>query len=313
MSRIGILAGPSAFLESSFDSVNSMSLFFHGLPILWLLAEGLLALVNAVLINFLLIQQEIVPRKTHLPAAIFILASVVFIPGYGSIALQLTVLFAVFSSIQLTTLTNKTNLVVGSFFSGVFIGLASVISPFASILLVHSLLGIRMAKGSNLRMWLLQLLGFVVIIYFFWTGFFLFDHGLSFVENYLSGFRFSFQYVTENYESIPVIGVAYILLISLILGITTINHKTMRNVVPRGWMVYWIGMGTTFFVVGVVQQEHIQAFSMGLIPLSALFTLFLISEKRKRIRSFLFFAFVAITILQQIWIINPIGFFGSIW
>lgn len=313
VSRIALLVGPTLFLESSFTAVNTMSAFLSGRPVLLLVVESLIVVVNGVLINYLLILQEIVPRKTHLPAAILILSSAILLPGQGSISLQLAILFATISSIQLTTLTNKSNLVSGSFFSGVFIALASIVLPYVGILLVHSLLAIRMAKGSNLRMSLLQLLGFLVLIYFFWTGFFLFDHGLGFIENYLSGFRFSISSVFKNYEEIPKIGTAFTLFLVLIAGFTSLNHSIMRNVAPRGWMVYWMVMGIVFFLVGTLQENHIPAFSLSLIPLSAILTLFLLTERRKQLKGFLFLLFAAVAILQQVVIINPVGFFGSVW
>lgn len=313
LSRFSLLADDAGMLESSFYPINDMGSAFGQFRSLWWLGDALLALINGVIINFLLIHHEIVPRKTHLPAAIFVLSSAVLIPGLGAFPMLLTVLFLAFSTVQLSSLTNNSNLVSGSFFSGAFIGLASIVTSWASIFLIHSLLGIRLAKGSNVKMWMLQLLGFGMMIYFFWTGFFLFNHGFSFIENYLSGFRFSLSHVVINYNALPKMGLVVVALLAITSTLTVFGRPIMRNVTPRGWMVYWLGMGATFVLVGLLLADHRQAFSIALIPISATLTLFLLIEKRKALRNVLFLVFILTVIAQQVLTMRLFDFPGNIY
>lgn len=262
------------------------------------------ALIICILQSFLLIRLNFkyifIESKTYLPAIVFIIINSSIIAFQQLNPALIANLFVLFAFDRCFIISKERNLFQRYFEAGVFIGISTLIYPPSIYLMVFVWLTQIILRTINWREWLTSAIGVIGAISFYFTIAYLRNNLVVEVNQYLSFFSI-FTKASDSLQgysliSIVTLGVIFFIafLFSLrIIGTKKINSRKYLN------LFVWIIFATILAFI-FIPNTGLELIYFISIPLSIIYSLFLIEIRNKYISEF-FFALLWMSSIFLIW------------
>lgn len=290
LSRLVFFISPALLPKIDVFSLGILGDFRLNNPLISTSLAVLAVTFNAVFFNYILVRQELVSQQTHLPAAVFIIISAL-IPGFaGRLDMQLYML-SILLSIQLFYSIDGVQKMHRPFFSGLFLGVASLFQPPTLLLYLFFALGLRSLNVSPGRASLVMLLGALFPFYFSWIGFFLDNSGASLVESIFSSVNFSVNIFDVPDRSFMAMGVL------AFFGIIFLSHllrsEAYRITKTRKWIQMLLLFNFGLLLIGILFENGFWYASSISLFTGLAATYFFLGETRKKLRATTFYLLLA--------------------
>jgi hypothetical protein len=204
---IGLVVWMKAFFSEDTPGVYSApdltpiyNWMFGGLIDLNLLSKILafiIVLLQAIIINGVTNQYNLLGFRSYLPGVFFLLITANF-PEYQMVS-PLLVANLIFLAVweRLASITEKSNTYKAFFNASVFLGLATLFYPNYLSLVIIVIIGTVLNRVSRPREFVMIILGLLVVWYFYFTiNYILFD------KLQLAGINFSFELINKPFSSL---------------------------------------------------------------------------------------------------------------
>lgn len=301
---------PSLFPELSFKQIgtqSSSSPFFEWLTV-YLQSDYHLSVISALIIiilqSYLLIRLNFkyifIESKTYLPAVLFTLFSSSIFIIQGLNAALLANLFILFAIDRAFLITKERRLFKRYFESGLFVGIALLITPASVFFIIVIWLTLVILRSFNWREWLSTIIGaFTPLMFYFSTAYLKNNYNES-IDSYFQLFLVSAPVLkpltTINKIAFVVIGI--LMLIALLSSLRIIGTKKVNSrkyFILFLWMLL-LSIAVYFFTItGGVEIIYFMA-----IPLAIIFSIFFIEVRNKFIAELLF-SLLFLSIFTIIW------------
>ncbi len=273
-----------------------------GIPVLNTSIAFVITFLTALLLNYVMVQNNVVERNTLVPALVFI----VF---YGHSASYLSLHPAIIAGFfMILALNNLLSLYTDEqayekvFNIGFFISLASFFYLPAIYLLVFVWFSFIIYSLYQWREWLISIIGLITPYLFLWVWFFWNDELDIAFENYqsfvlsFSGFHYSLPIGFLNYTIEIVIALFFLWALFKVLARLDEKPITIRK---RYWAIFWMFFITfiNFFIAGDFFNAT-QAFLM--IPMTIFVSVALLEVNRKWVIELIFGLLVVLIIINNL-------------
>ncbi|MCB0735872.1 MAG: hypothetical protein KDC92_00065 [Bacteroidetes bacterium] len=220
----------------------------------WLIINVLASWVAAIVFNNTLTNNGLAARSSFTPAAFFIISSGLVPFTAQRVDLQLGVAFLVISFNRLIGSNENENPDERIFFSGVFLMVAALFTPWAILFLLLNMLTIVTSYTKPARLVLLNLLGFLITYFLIWTGFVAFNSGYDFNMQMLNSFSVDAHYAW------PTLAIATILVICILLFISgslaVLASQEFLVLSKRVWYRYLLLAISISVVVALITRSY---------------------------------------------------------
>ncbi len=264
----------------------------------------IIALILCVLQSYLLIRLNFkyifIESKTYLPAVIFVLICSALFSNQALQPALIANLFILLSFDKGLLITKDRNQIKKYYESGLFLGLATLITPTLIFILLIIWITLFVLKNFNWREWMASILGLLTPIAFYLSIAYL-NNNFSFSKNsYIELLTISSENILQ-FSDINIIAFATFSFILLVTLLTTLRIIGTKKISSRKYYILFIWM----FVLGLALYTTMPSMGEELayfmaIPMSIIFTLFFVEIRSKWLAE-LFFTLLFATIVIIIW------------
>ncbi len=265
----------------------------------------IIALILCILQSYLLIRLNFkyifIESKTYLPAVIFVLISS---SVFSNQALQPALLANIFVLVSIDRgflILKEHNQIKRYFESGLFIGIATIITPISVFIILIIWATLFVLKKFNWREWFASILGVLTPMALFLSIAYLRDNYTNTISRYIELMKIPSEnsFSISNINSIALIIFALVLLIALLSTLRLIGTKKISS---RKYYILFLWMLLMNFVLYLVfSPTGTELAYSTAIPLSIIFTLFFIELRSKWIAE-IFFTLLFASIIIIIWL-----------
>ena len=278
---------------------NIVSKPLNAVPYLNTIFAFLLIIGEAFLINFIANENEVITRRTFLPALLYI----VFMSNNEA---MLTVnpsmfanLFILFSLNKLFTSFRKNTAFSNAFDAGFYLSIASFFY-FPSIILFPILIvGLLIFRTFNWREWSISFIG-IITPYCFVLTYYLWANQLKTFWNNITSYFVLHDTPSFNFSSsfyFMEIVMAIIILLSLgtiVRNIRSASQKTKKNLIFLNWFFFF-----SIISFSIAPQLSSPCFSILAIPLSIFTANYFLNMKKELLGELLFLLFIATILIND--------------
>jgi len=268
------------------------------LNILGKLLAFVLVLLQAILINGITNQYNLLGFRGYLPGIFFMLICTIF-PDYQILhPILFANLFLLFAWERVIRAYEKENTFEAYFNASFLIGLASLFYPNYTYFLLILLISVGMNRVGHLREFALVLVGFLAVWYFYLGIYYVLTSSIQFsgLEN---DFSFSFPKYPQiiiSQKVILIFSSILLLMASFQLGGYISNLKIpMRRNLKFLFLWFWLGIFILLFTKSSIEIIYIVS-----IPTAVLFSIFFANFKKTWVRETLWISFLLFIVLNQL-------------
>ncbi len=278
---------------------NIVSKPLNAVSYLNLIFAFLLITGEAFLINFIANENEVITKRTFLPALFYI----IFMSTNET---MLTInpsmfanLFILFSLNKLFTSFRKNTAFSNTFDAGFYLSIASLFYFPSIILFPIMIVGLIIFRTFNWREWLISFLGIItpycfVLTYYLWT-----NQLKAFWDNIISYFVLhdtpSFDFSSSFYLMSIIATIIILLSLSTIVrNIRSGSQKTKKNLTFLNWFFLF-----AIFSFSIAPQLILPYLSVLAIPLSIFTANYFLNMKKELLGELLFLLFIATILIND--------------
>ena len=276
------------------------SWLFSILPItkLWLAFNIISVTISSVLWNYILIEKNLIPRNTHLPAMFFILFCGLFEMSSGNVMLigLIPFLLCMKYLFDLDNEQKKTNTL---FFTGFFLGIACLFLPNL-IYLYILILGILIVNQYNkLNYYLLFTIALLLPVYFLWTGFFVLAEGEIVFKTFLASVVFTLPSIL-NFSVVKWVEIATFCIFVLVgmLGMLSLDVWRINKI--RRWYNNLLLFFLFLFAIVTINGFFSPYLIVLLIPSSLFASAIFIPNSKGFFKNLLFYILVVSVVFVKV-------------
>lgn len=276
-----------------YESLSSTG--FHVIP---KIITFFLVLLQAVLINGIINQNNLIGVRSYLPGIFFIIISANFIHLQQFHPIVFANLFLLLSWERLSSVSEKSNALKAFFQASLSLGIASLFYPNYSYFIILILLGTILNRISNAKEVFMVIIGFVAAWYFYFSIIFL-SSGKINLAGLEAGFVFSFSGIKD----LPP-GVMYFLFfLGVLLLMANFQLSTylvgVKINIRRNFKILfgWFVIAACMFLFTKSSTEIVYPLA---IPVSIIFTVLFSNINKKWLADLLWGLLLAFTIYNQI-------------
>ncbi len=268
------------------------------LNILCKLLAFLLVLFQAILINGITNQYNLLGFRGYLPGIFFILINSTFTDYQILHPILFSNLLLLFAWERVIRAYEKANTFEAYFNASFLIGLASLFYPNYTYFLIILMLSVGMNRVGHLREFAMVFVGFIAVWYFYLGIYYVFTSSIQF-SGLGNDFSFSFPKYSKILISQKIILIycgILLLIASLQLGGYISNLKIpMRRNLKFLFLWFWLGISILLFTKSSIEIIYIVS-----IPTAVLFSMFFVNFKKVWVRETLWISFILLIILNQV-------------
>jgi len=293
---------PHTFIQTA-PLANTLFTFLQTLPnyiFVSYVAATSLVIIQAVFLNYVVVQHGILYKDTVLPGLMFILINSLY-PQQAELTPQLiSNTFVILMFQRLCFLYESTNPLLLVLDAGMYLGMALLFNYDVAVFLPYILISVLIFTSFNVRYLALSVIGIAIPLYFAAVIFYLNDQlgpVIEFTRQSLS--RTLLKPSLGGYDLlIPAIILVPLLLISSI----NLQLNFFRNKVKTRRILQSIALLFFFGALGLVIENtnFIYALFYLSIPFSIVIAYYFISDKRAVLKEMLFFALIGMCIYYNV-------------
>jgi len=264
--------------------------------------SALLIILQALLLNHLVIKHKLSRALSTIPAAIFVLFSCFVLEPIIFHPALFANLFALLSLASLFKIYKKHLPVATIFNSGFYMTIASLIYPPYLIFLILLILGLFSLRNLSIKESLQLLIGCLAPIYFASVYFYFSGNFSLLTDHFYSNLSLPWKDIDFNLLLFTKVALTLITIIALVLYSNSAMKKKKYDAIKKIELSYWmlfLSLGSLFFTQ-VLSNSHLLLSS---IPIAILGGLYMESKSNSITKEFLFILCIGVFIAFQVGII----------
>ncbi len=268
-----------------------------GLTLLSKLIAFILVLLQAIIVNGITNQYNLLGFRSYLPGIFFMLITANF-PEYQVVHPMLiaNLLFlAVWE--RLASITEKSNTYKAFFNASFFLGLATLFYPNYLYLVIIVISGMVFNRISHPREFIMIIVGFVAVWYFYFT-----INYIMFNKLQLDGIHFRFEFINKPFSTLrsgQLVFLSYVVVLMVIASfrlsafVSNVKIQIRRNLKI---LFIWFVLGLVIFLFTDSSFEFIYTCA---VPVAFLFAMLLSNLDKKWFPEIIWLLLFGITIINQ--------------
>jgi hypothetical protein len=255
----------------------------------------LVLIINALLLNSIVIKHQLLLKNTNLVASLFLLIAATATNALTLSPLLFANVFLILALDKTLTLYNQQKVFSLCFQVGFLVAIAAHLYRPAALFLFLFFIALLVIRTFVWRDWIIALLGFLVPFlyswtYYFWNGELSVYYGLLFSLSEVFQ-RSEFQWNTLQVVSGGVFAFAGVLSVYREMSKATVRHKNLLTIV-----LFYFGLTLLSFLFFSTGLNAL--FLMALAPLSIMLSIYLQSFKKRWKAELSFFLLLSFTIFN---------------
>lgn len=267
------------------------------LAILSKIIAFLIVLMEAIILNGIANQGNILGFRSYLPGLFFILITANF-PEFQILhPLLLANFFLLIAWERVSDIIEKSNTVSSFFNSAFFIGLATLFYPNYVYFLAIIALSTVLNRLSSAREFVMIIIGFITVWYFYLSINYIFYNKIQF-----SGIEPSLSFSTESIHQLKsgqIIFLVYIGFLLLTAGLLLSSYMSNVKIQIRRnlkFLFSWFLLGIFIFIF---TKSSIETIYVLAVPISMLFSVFFLNIKNKWLAETAWLILLTLSIINQ--------------
>lgn len=257
----------------------------------------LLVLLQAIIINGITNQYNLLGFRTYLPGIFFLLITASF-PEYQLLhPILFANLFLLLAWERVSSVTEKSNTFKAFFNAALFLGLSTLFYPnyiYFLIVIVFSTLLNRISYG---REFIMIILGFVIVWYFYFTLNYIFYDKLQ-----LGGTEIGLGVLNTSFKSLGSSQIVFFIYLAFLLLFASLQTSTyVSNVkiqIRRNMKLLFIWFIISLLLLFITKSSFEIIYSIA-IPVSFLFAMFFTNIKNKWLVEVIWLLLIGLTVINQ--------------
>jgi len=257
----------------------------------------ILVILQAIIINGIINQYNLLGFRGYLPGILYVLISSTFFEIQILHPILFANLFLLFAWERVIQAYDKENTFVAYFNASFLIGIASLFYPNSVYFLLIIFMSVGINRVGQIREFAMVFVGLIVVWYFYLSMFFLLTNSIQ-----TSGIEFGIGFSFPNYAKIvwsQKIIIAYVSILILIasfqLGLYISSLKIpMRRNLKFMFLWFWIGI-----IILIFTKSSFEIIYLLSIPISVLFAIFFFNFKKRWLGEALWILFITCIVINQ--------------
>jgi hypothetical protein len=257
-------------------------------------------IIQAITVNYVVVQHNILYKDTYLPGLFFILLNSLY-PEQAELSPQLiSNTFIILMFQRLCFLYESSNPLLIVLDAGMYLGIALLFNYDVAIFLPYILISVLVFTSFNFRYLILSLLGICIPLYFAGIGFYMNNQWSAVVEFTLHSFQRTLltSVIGDYYLFLPLIMIVPIVFISSL----NLQLNFFRNKVKTRRILQSVALMFLFGALGLVVENtnFIYALFYLSVPLCIVISYYFISPNRAWLKELMLFILIGFCLFYNL-------------